>query len=84
VTHVGRDLAAVTVDVPHARATPIASYVRLRRAWRRWLVVVSLEDRIMWDRHGPEDVGLVGTPYFWTGVAGSLVIWAALMVALWW
>lgn len=32
----------------------------------------------------PEDAGLVGTPYFWTGVVGVLVVWLALMVALWW
>ena len=31
----------------------------------------------------PEDAGLVGTPYFWTGVAGAVVLWAAVMVVLW-
>jgi hypothetical protein len=28
-----------------------------------------------------EDAGLVGTPYFWTGIAGTVAIWAALMFA---
>jgi hypothetical protein len=46
--------------------------------------IASRETAIMWDRHRPEDAGLVGTPYFWTGVAGSVAVWAALMLALWW
>jgi hypothetical protein len=44
----------------------------------------SREIAIMWDRYRPEDTGLVGTPYFWTGVAGSVAVWAAVMLALWW
>jgi len=31
----------------------------------------------------PADAGLVGTPYFWTGVAGTVAVWGALMLALW-
>jgi len=30
-----------------------------------------------------EDAGLVGTPYFWTGIAGTVALFAAVMVALW-
>ena len=32
---------------------------------------------------GPDEMGLVGTPYFWTGVAGTVAVWAALMLAFW-
>jgi hypothetical protein len=31
----------------------------------------------------PEDVGLVGTPFFWTGVAATVAVWGAVMLALW-
>jgi hypothetical protein len=31
----------------------------------------------------PEDAGLVGTPYFWVGVAAAVVAWLALMALLW-
>ncbi len=31
----------------------------------------------------PEDAGLVGTPYFWTGLAGTVLAWAVLMAAFW-
>ena len=31
----------------------------------------------------PEEFGLVGTPYFWSGVAGLVAVWAVLMVAFW-
>jgi hypothetical protein len=31
----------------------------------------------------PEDAGLVGTPYFWTGLAAAVGLWAAVMLALW-
>ncbi len=29
-----------------------------------------------------DEAGLVGTPYFWTGIAGSLALWAAFMLAI--
>lgn len=32
---------------------------------------------------GPEDTGLVGTPYFWTGIVAAVAIWGAVMLALW-
>jgi len=31
---------------------------------------------------GPQDAGLVGTPYFWTGVVAAVVLWGAVMLAL--
>jgi hypothetical protein len=31
---------------------------------------------------GPQDAGLVGTPYFWTGIAATVALWGAVMVAL--
>ena len=31
----------------------------------------------------PEDAGLVGTPYFWTGIAAAVGVFAAVMLALW-
>ena len=31
----------------------------------------------------PEEFGLVGTPYFWTGIAGVVGLWALVMLALW-
>jgi len=31
---------------------------------------------------GPQDAGLVGTPYFWTGVAAAIALWGAVMLAL--
>lgn len=30
-----------------------------------------------------EDAGLVGTPYFWTGIAATVGVWAAFMLSLW-
>lgn len=30
-----------------------------------------------------EELGLVGTPYFWTFIAGTVGLWAVLMLALW-
>jgi hypothetical protein len=30
----------------------------------------------------PQDSGLVGTPYFWTGVAATVALWGAVMLAL--
>lgn len=50
----------------------------------------------MWNDHGrpakapahevatPGDLGLVGTPYFWTGMAGIVGVWGAVMLMLWW
>jgi len=32
---------------------------------------------------GPEDAGLVGTPYFWTGIAAVVAAWVVVMLALW-
>ena len=32
---------------------------------------------------GPEDAGLVGTPYFWTGIVAAVGVFAAVMLALW-
>jgi len=32
----------------------------------------------------PEDLGLVGTPYFWAGIAGAVTVWGGLMLLLWW
>lgn len=31
----------------------------------------------------PEDAGLVGTPYFWTGIAAAVALWGVVMLALW-
>jgi len=31
----------------------------------------------------PEDAGLVGTPYFWTGIVAAVVAWLLVMLALW-
>jgi hypothetical protein len=31
----------------------------------------------------PEDSGLVGTPYFWAGMAAVIGIWLLLMLAFW-
>ncbi len=31
----------------------------------------------------PEDFGLVGTPYFWTGIASVIAVWAIVMLAFW-
>lgn len=31
----------------------------------------------------PEDAGLVGTPYFWTGIAAVVAAWVVVMLALW-
>lgn len=31
----------------------------------------------------PEDSGLVGTPYFWAGIAAAVGAWLLLMFALW-
>jgi len=31
----------------------------------------------------PEDAGLVGTPYFWAGLAATVAVWGAVMLALW-
>ncbi len=31
----------------------------------------------------PEEFGLVGTPYFWTGIASLVALWAILMLVLW-
>lgn len=31
----------------------------------------------------PEDLGLVGTPYFWTGIGGVVAVWAIVMLVLW-
>jgi hypothetical protein len=30
-----------------------------------------------------DDSGLVGTPYFWAGLAGTVAVWGVVMVALW-
>ena len=30
-----------------------------------------------------EDAGLVGTPYFWTGLGAIVAVWAVVMLALW-
>lgn len=30
-----------------------------------------------------EDSGLVGTPYFWTGVGTTVAVWALVMLVLW-
>ena len=32
----------------------------------------------------PQDTGLVGTPYFWTGLAGAVAVWGVIMLLLWW
>jgi hypothetical protein len=31
----------------------------------------------------PEDAGLVGTPYFWTGIGAAVAAWVVVMVTLW-
>ena len=31
----------------------------------------------------PEDAGLVGTPYFWTGIGAVVATWLLVMLALW-
>ncbi|WP_275405158.1 hypothetical protein [Ramlibacter humi] len=31
----------------------------------------------------PEEFGLVGTPYFWGGLAGLFAVWLVVMLALW-
>lgn len=31
----------------------------------------------------PQDAGLVGTPFFWIGIAASVGAWAVLMLLLW-
>jgi hypothetical protein len=30
-----------------------------------------------------EDAGLVGTPYFWVGLGGIVLVWLLVMLALW-
>ena len=31
----------------------------------------------------PEDAGLVGTPYFWIGIAAAVALWVVVMLLLW-
>ena len=31
----------------------------------------------------PQDSGLVGTPYFWIGIAGCVAAWAVVMLLIW-
>lgn len=62
-----------------ARTVGNNSVLRLRRAS---LATIFLPRGIA-AMIGPQDAGLVGTPYFWVGITAAVGLWATVMLALW-